>query len=78
MSDEERMQSILRGSTKIFTCFKCGHNIPVANPDNPKESLCDVCCGNHEDGHDYDYDRSRRSRFCRRCDKEVDQDYYDE
>ena len=76
MTQEERRKAILRGINR-FTCFDCGCRTAIADPDEPKNTLCPDCCGVREGGHDFQYDRNERKRLCTRCDIEIPQEYYD-
>ena len=55
-----------------FSCRVCGDQCAVA-PDPPERAVCEDHCPDHE----YEYDKWRRSHFCKTCDKQVDPDWYD-
>lgn len=56
-----------------FNCHVCGKACPIA-PDPPGRAVCEDHC----EDHDYQYDKSRRNRFCVHCDKQVPDDWYDD
>lgn len=63
-------------STAIdFSCRVCGAMCDSA-PDLPARAICEKCCEDGDDGHNYVYDRARRSKFCRHCDARIPDDYY--
>lgn len=59
-----------------FHCGVCGVETPIA-PDPPEKAICGKCCGESDEGHDYQYDRHRQGHYCFRCDEEVPIDYFD-
>lgn len=57
-----------------FACHKCGKQCPVAPADDSTDkTVCEDCCEYHE----YEYDKWRRGRFCKYCDREQDPPYWD-
>lgn len=56
-----------------FKCRVCGVECPVA-PDPPATAVCEEHCEFHE----YEHDPWRRNQFCKHCDKQAPDDFYDE
>jgi hypothetical protein len=55
-----------------FHCHVCGVECNVA-PEPPARAACEEHC----EGHQYEYDKWRRGKFCIQCDRQEDEyDYY--
>jgi hypothetical protein len=52
-----------------FRCQVCGEDCSTV-PDPPARAVCEVHCEQVHDCHEYEYDRGRRGKFCKHCDKE--------
>jgi hypothetical protein len=48
-----------------FSCRVCGKECDVA-PDPPARAVCEEHCEDHE----YEYDKWRRGKFCKHCDRQ--------
>lgn len=57
----------------IFKCHKCGKATDSA-PDPPALTICEECCSEVNEGHDYKYVRDERDWFCKHCSKQQPED----
>ena len=53
-------------NTVDFHCRACGKETAEA-PDLPDRAICEECCGNSEEGHDYYYEAMQRHHVCKHC-----------
>lgn len=61
------------GKATDYSCRVCGVQCPTA-PRLPARAVCEAHCEDHQ----YDYDPMRRGRFCRHCDRQREEEYFDD
>lgn len=59
-----------------YSCQVCGVECSCA-PQPPDRAICESCCEESEDGHDYEYCEWERQHCCMRCAKPAPPEYYD-
>ena len=50
----------------IFTCRVCGSPTDIA-PDPPEKAICESCCHESEEGHDFYYESMMLQHVCKHC-----------